>query len=454
MRERLSYRAHVRALLLLGLPLIGSNLAQMALHVTDTVIIGWYGASELAAVGLGGSTFFIFFILGSGFGHAVTPLVASALGRGDETQARRATRMGMWLSIFFGLLMFPLTWFSGPIFSALGQTDEVAALGQDFLRIAGLGMIPALLINALRGFLAAAERTAVLLWVTLAGVVLNALLNWVFVFGNWGAPELGVKGSAIASVGTQVATAVALMAYAAWHPALARYTLFVRFWRSDNQALGQVFRLGWPIGLTGLFESGLFEATLIMMGWIGTAHLAAHTIAIQLAAIAFMVHLGLSNAATVRAGRALGEGDMTRLYDGARMAILMSFSFAVIVVVVFLTQASGLVGLFLDPTNASSAEIVALGTSLVAVAALFQLADSAQVMALGLLRGVHDTRAPMWIASISYWLIGIPTSYLLAFPAGLGGVGLWLGLVVGLTVAAVLLMWRFWRRPLVEGQPA
>jgi len=426
----------------------------MALHVTDTVIIGWYGAAELAAVGLGASTFFILFILGSGFGHAVTPLAASALGREDETQARRATRMGMWLSILFGIFLFPLTWFSGPIFTALGQTPEVAGLGQDFLRIAGLGMIPALLINALRGFLAAAERTAIVLWVTLAGVLLNALLNWVFVFGNWGAPELGVKGSAIASVGTQVSTAAALMAYAAWHPALRRFSLFARFWRPDPQALAQVFRLGWPIGLTGLFESGLFEATLIMMGWISTAHLAAHTIAIQLAAISFMVHLGLSNAATVRVGRALGAGDLARLYDGARVAILLSFCFGVIVVAVFLTQGSRLVSLFLDPSDPGSAQIVTLGTSLVAVAALFQLADAAQVVALGLLRGVHDTRVPMVMASISYWLIGIPVSYLLAFPAGLGGVGLWLGLVVGLTFAGSLLMWRFWRRPPTAGQPA
>lgn len=454
MRQRLSYPAHLRALLALGLPLIGSNLAQMALHVTDTVIIGWYGATELAAVGLGGATFFILFILGSGFALAVTPLVASALGRGDEPQVRRDTRMGMWLSILYGVLVFPVTWHSGSILSALGQEPRVAELGQDFLRIAGFGMIPALLIMALKGFLSAVERAGIVLWVTLGGVVLNAGLNWMLVFGNWGAPELGVKGSALASVGTQVATAAALLVYAARHPALRKFTLLRRFWRPDPQALRQVFRLGWPIGLTGLFESGLFEATLLMMGWIGAIQLAAHSIAIQLVAISFMVHLGLSNAATVRAGRALGEGDRQGLYDGARVAVALSLGFGVIVVAVFLALGPSLVALFIDPADPAATTIIAYGATLLAVAALFQMADAAQVMALGLLRGVHDTRAPMIIASVSYWLIGIPASYLLAFKAGLGGVGLWLGLVIGLTAAGALLMWRFWRADFAGVQSA
>ncbi|MDW4550508.1 MATE family efflux transporter [Defluviimonas sp. D31] len=446
MTGRGTFGAHGRALIALGLPLVGSNLAQMALHVTDTVMMGWYGVTELAAVVLGASSFFILFILGAGFAQAVMPMVAAALGRGDETQVRRDTRMGLWLSALFGIAVLPVMWWSGPILRALGQNDTVAALAQDYLRIAGLGMIPALLVAALRSFLSALERAGIVLWATVAGVVLNAGLNWMFIFGNWGAPELGIRGAAIASVGTQTLTLVVMGVYAAAHPATRRFQLLQRFWRPDWPAFVQVYRLGWPIGLTGLFEGGLFVAASLMMGWIGTMELAAHGIAQEIAAVTFMVHLGLSNAATVRAGRALGRDDGPGLRDGALAAIAMSLVFASLVVVLFLALPEPLIRAFLDPSEPQAGAIVAYATALLAVAALFQLADAAQVMALGLLRGVQDTRVPMLIASVSYWLIGIPASYVLAFPLGLGGVGLWLGLVVGLAVAAALLMARFWRR--------
>ncbi|MGB3179734.1 MAG: MATE family efflux transporter [Albidovulum sp.] len=440
----MTYPAHMRALLTLGVPLIGSNLAQMALHVTDTVMIGWYGVVELAAVVLGASTFFILFILGSGFAQAVMPMVASALGRGDEAQVRRDTRMGLWLSALYGLAIYPVMFWSGPILLALGQEDQVAALAQDYLRIAGAGMIPALLIMALKSYLSALERAGVVLWATLAGVVVNIGLNWALIFGNWGAPELGLQGAAIASVGTQILTLLVMAVYAAWHPALRRFLLFQRVWRPDWHAFGQVYRLGWPIGLTGLFEGGLFEAAALMMGWIGTMELAAHGIALEITAVTFMCHLGLSNAATVRVGRAVGRGDPQGMRDGAKVAMAMSFVFAVLVMIGFLTYAEPMIALFLDQQNLQADAIIAYGAALLAMAALFQLADSAQVMALGFLRGVQDTKVPMVIAVVSYWLVGIPASYLLAFRFGMGGIGLWLGLVIGLSVAAVLLMARFW----------
>ena len=445
MCDRLSYTGHSRALLVLGLPLIGSHLAQMALHVTDTVMLGWYSVEALAAVVLGASSFFILFILGSGFAIAVMPMVAAALGRGDEAQVRRDTRMGMWLSILFGLGVYPVFWWSGPILLALGQDGQVSALAQDYLRIAGAGMVPALLVMALKSYLSALERAGIVLWATLAGVVLNALVNWMLIFGNWGAPELGVKGAAIASVATQVLTLLVLVAYAASLPALRRFTLFARFWRPDWPAFVQVWRLGWPIGLTGLAEGGLFQASALMMGWIGTIELAAHGIALEVAALAFMVHLGLSNAATIRVGRADGEGDPVSLRDGALAAIALSLGFGLAIVVLFLALPAPIIALFLDTSKPGSAEIIAFGTVLLAVAALFQVFDAMQCMALGLLRGVQDSNGPMWIAAFSYWVVGIPASYLLAFPMGLGGVGLWLGLVIGLALASVLLMRRFWR---------
>ena len=438
--------AHAKAVLTLGLPIIGSHLAQMALHVTDTVMLGWYGVTELAAVVLGASAFFIVFILGSGFGQAILPMVAQALGRKDETQVRRDTRMGLWLSFLFGAACYPIFWWSGPILLALGQQPDVSALAQEYLRIAGFGMIPALLVMALKSYLSALERTQVVLWITLAAAVANAGINWMLIFGNWGAPELGVTGAAIASVLTQVLTVVALGLYAHWQPALRRFNLFQRFWRPDWQAMGQVFRLGWPIGLTGLAEGGLFQASALMMGWIGTIELAAHGIALEVTALAFMVHLGLSNAATIRVANATGRDDAQGLRDGAMVALALSLGFGVSMVVLFLTLPEQIVSLFLDPGNPDTGAIIAFGTVLLALSALFQMVDATQVMALGFLRGLKDTRAPMWIATLSYWVIGIPISYALAFPLGFGGVGLWLGLTVGLSVAALLLMLRFWAK--------
>ncbi|MES2541384.1 MAG: MATE family efflux transporter [Pseudomonadota bacterium] len=441
----MSKTTHARETLVLGLPLVGSHLAQMALHVTDTVMVGWYGVVSLAAVVLGASSFFIVFVLGSGFAKAVMPMVAAALGRDDETRVRRDTRMGIWLSIAYGLVVYPVFWWSEPILLALGQDSEVSAIASDYMRIAGLGMVPALVVTVLQSYLSALHRTQVVLWVTLVAVLLNIGVNWALIFGNWGFPELGARGAAIATVTVQVMSLIILALYAHLLPELRRFHLFQRFWRPDWHAMRQVFNLGLPIGLTGLAEGGLFQASALMMGWIGTVELAAHGIALEVAALTFMLHVGLSSAATIRIARFDGQGDRVALRRAAKVAVVISFGVALASVALFLSAARPIVALFLDLSKPESETILAYGTVLLGLAALFQLADGMQVMALGLLRGVQDTRVPMWLAAVSYWLIGIPCSYVLAFPLGYGGVGLWLGLVVGLICAAASLMWRFWR---------
>jgi len=437
---------HIRALLALGLPLIGSHVAQFILHLTDTVMLGWYGVLPLAAGVLGGSGFFTVFIMGSGFAKAVMPMVASANATGDETQVRRVARMGLWLSILFAALSYPIFWWSEPILLALGQKPDVATLTQDYLRIAGLGMGPALLVMVLKSYLAALERTQVVLWVTVLAALVNAGLNWALIFGHWGAPELGVQGSAIATVTVQVLSLALVAAYAAMLPALAKYHLFQRFWRPDWPGFRAVFRLGWPMGLTGLAESGLFQASALMMGWIGTTALAAHGIALEITALSFMLHLGLSNAMIVRAGQAHGAQDWQGLRHGAQAGIALSMAMAGVAVALFLTIPETLISPFLGVSGPERQAILTMGSALLACAALFQLADAMQAIALGLLAGVQDTRVPMALASVSYWLIGIPASYAMAFPLGFGPVGLWLGLVVGLATAALTLMARFWLR--------
>jgi len=439
-----SYRAHARATLLLGLPLIGSHLAQFSIHITDTLMLGWYDIEALAAVTLAGSFWFLLFIMGSGFAFAVAPMVASAQSSGQNRDVRRVTRMGMWISLIYGVAVLPLMYWSAPILIAMGQDENLSALAQEYLRITCWGTLPALLVMVLKNYLAALERAGVVLWITLVAVVLNALANYALIFGNFGAPELGVSGAAIASLIMHSLSFIALAIFIA--RALPEHALFQRFWRPDREAFSAVFRLGWPIGLTNLSESGLFTASAVLVGWIGTAELAAHGIALQLTALAFMVQVGFSNTATVRAGQAYGRHDAAGLKRGALVLVAMSMLVSVFVVIIFLTIPEPMVGLFLDPTDPQRGQIIVIGASLLAVAALFQFADSAQVIALGLLRGVQDTKVPMIMAAFAYWPLGMGASLLFGFTLGLGAVGVWLGLVVGLGVASVLMMYRFWTK--------
>ncbi|TMV91428.1 MATE family efflux transporter [Thioclava sp. BHET1] len=438
---------HMRAICVLGLPLIGSNLAQMLLNVTDTVMVGWYGVEALAALVLGSSYFFSLFMLGNGVALAVMGRVSASLGAGDEVQARRDTRMGIWVSVLYGVAVLPLTWHSATVLGWLGQTPEIAALAQEYLRVLGFALAPALSMMVLRSYLSAHERTQVLLWITLGAVVLNAAINWVLIFGHLGAPEMGVRGAAIASLSVTCLSLVAQAIYAARAPGLRHIALFSRFWRPDWETLWSVVRMGVPVGLTSVAEGSMFQASALMMGWVGTIELAAHGIALEITTVVFMIHVGLSNVATVRAGRAHGARDPRRLRDGALVVVSLSLGVGLLAMAGFFAFGAPLSKLFLDADNPATPQIVVFAARFLMVAALFQLFDLMQVMALGLLRGVQDTRVPMWMAVLSYWLIGIPMSYVLAFPLGFGGVGLWFGLVIGLACAGALMMTRFWRGP-------
>lgn len=442
MQQRHTYRQHARAVLGLGLPLIGSHVAQFAIHLTDALMLGWYSVEALAAEVLGGTMFFVFFIMGSGFAWAVMPMVASAEAAGEGTQVRRVTRMGLWASVLFGVASLPAMIWSGPLFRLLGQEPAVATLAVSYLEIAGWSILPALMVMVLKSYLAALERTRVVLWVTLVAVAVNAAANYLLIFGHFGFPELGVRGAAVASVAVNLAALGVLGVYV--HRSAPEHALFQRLWRPDWEALARVFRLGWPIGLTSLAEVGLFAAASVMMGWLGTVPLAAHGIGMQITSLVFMVHLGLSNVATVRAGQAMGRGDIGGLRDGARVVLALSAAVALATMAVLLVWPDPLVGLFLGPDDPDRAAVIAAGRQLLAAAALFQLMDAAQVQALGLLRGVQDTRVPMVIAALSYWAVGVPVSYLLGFVLGHGGPGVWLGLAVGLALSGSCLLARFW----------
>ncbi|MDG1450444.1 MAG: MATE family efflux transporter [Ascidiaceihabitans sp.] len=440
--KNMSYPAHAKAVATLGLPLVGGHLAQIAIGVTDTVMLGWYGVDALAAVTLAASYFFVLFLMGAGFAFAVMPMVATFDAEKDEVSIRRVTRMGLWLSIAYSVAIMPIMIWSESLFLFLGQEPTVAADAQQYLRIAGFGMFPWLVAMVFKSYLAALERTQVVFWIAVLATVCNGLINYALIFGNWGAPEMGIQGAAIASVFTQLIGMLGVVVYAIL--VLPQHQLFVRFWRADWEMLMRVFRLGVPIGFTGLSETGLFTATAVMMGWLGTVPLAAHGIALQCAGITFMLHLGISNVATIRAGNAFGRGDREHLAKGAYIVFAMSLVAALLTIIGFLLWPEPLVLAFMQPSEPARDQILIIGVGLLAMAALFQLVDGAQVIALGLLRGVQDTKVPMYMAAFSYWGIGMPCSYIFGFVLGYEGIGVWMGLVVGLASAAILLSVRFW----------
>ncbi|MFA8385715.1 MAG: MATE family efflux transporter [Pelagibaca sp.] len=440
----MSYPAHVRAILVLGVPLVGGHMAQMGIGLTDTIMVGWYGAEALATVTLANTLFFTLFLFGCGFAWAVMPMVASYAAEGDNQKVRRATRMGLWLSALFCVVMFPLLWWSDPLLRALGQTPKIAAEAQVYLRVLAFGLLPALVTMTLKSYLAALEKTQVVFWVTVVALPYNALANYALIFGRFGFPELGLQGAAIASLSTHVVSMLVVVAYIL---AFVRtHSLFQRLWKPDNEMFAQVFRLGVPIGLTSLSETGLFAASAIMMGWLGTIPLAAHGIALQLASMLFMLHLGLSNAATVRAGNAFGRRDWPHMARGGVVALALSAFVAAITMVLFVAVPEPLIAIFLDPEDPARADIIEMGITLLVLAAVFQLVDGAQVVVLGLLRGVQDAHVPMIYAAVSYFGIGLPAAYVLGFVLNWGATGIWLGLVAGLAGAAVLLNHRFWFR--------
>lgn len=437
------WAGHLRATLALGVPLVGSQIGLMLINTTDTVMLGWYSVEALAAGVLATPFFFVVMIFGSGFSQAVLPIAAQAEGKGDTRGVRRAVRMGLWVAIGYSALVMPLLWHAEGILLALGQEPVVSALAGDYMRIAQWAMFPALAAQGLRAFLSAIERPRIIFWSTVAGAVLNALLNWALIFGNWGAPEMGVRGAAIASLGTTALTFAVLAAHVVTDRKAAEYEIFARFWRPDWPDLRDVLRIGVPISITILAEVTMFVFASVMMGWLGVVALAAHGIALQFASIAFMVPLGMSQAATVRIGRALGRGDALGLNRAAGSVMMICLVFALSSGLLFWTLPAPLISLFLDTSEAKAPEVIAYAVPLLAIAGIFQLFDNGQAVGVGFLRGLKDTRVPMMLAIFCYWGIGFPIAYLLGFTFGFGGVGVWAGLATGLAFAAVLMNVRF-----------
>lgn len=449
-------REEMAATLTLAWPLVLSNLAANAISTTDVLMLGWVGPEALAAAALAINFYTLLLFTGVGLSVSISPMIAAALGRrkGAARDSRRSFRMGLWLVTFYAAFGTLLLSFSEPIFLLLGQDPGLSAMAGEFMGVLRFALWPMLLAFVMRNLLAAFNRAWVSLVVSLLGVALNALLNYGLIFGHFGLPRLGMQGSAFATLITNVLMLGVQILFVMRLPRLRMLHLFARWWRPDWPRFMELLRLGAPIALTWSFEVGVFSAAVYLMGLIDTISVAAHVIALQLAALAFMVPLGLSQAATVRVGYGFGAADPVWVARAGKVAIACALGFAAASAAIMWLFPRPLAALFLDMSEPDSAAVLDLAVQFLLIAAVFQLADGAQVIGAAILRGLQDTRVPMLFAAFGYWVVGIGAGTHLAFLTPLEGRGIWIGLALGLAVVSVLMLWRWSRREALGLVPA
>lgn len=432
------YKEHVRRLFVIAYPVMLSHLGHIAVGVADSMMVGQLGAIPLAAVSLANSIFVLALMFGIGVSYGLTPLVASADGRGKVSRIARLLKHSLLINVAFGLLLFGVLIAVIPFLYQLNQPAEVVARATPYLWVVGSSMLPFMFFQGYKQLIEGLGHTRQAMVITLLANGLNVALNWVFIFGKLGFPEMGLVGAGWATLISRIVMAVMMALY------FYKSERFVQYRRSVEGYKKKVFRkllnLGVPMGFQYIFEVGAFSGAAIMVGWIGANALAAHQIAINLASISYMVASGFAAAATVRVGNQLGRGQLTGMRDAGfisfGLVVLMMLGFAA----VFIAGQHFFPSLYID-----NEQVIQMAGTLLVIAAFFQISDGIQVVGLGTLRALEDVKVPTLITLVAYWVIGIPGGYLLAFHAGLGVQGVWWGLLAGLTVAAVLLSWRFWR---------
>lgn len=447
-----SHHSELRATVALAVPVVFVQLGFMAMGAVDTLMVGRISAPMLAAVALGNLYFFNVSIFGAGALMALDPLVAQAIGARDMDAVTHAMQRGIVLAVALAVATSVVLAPAAPLLRLLHQPAEIVPDAAGYLRISIIGTLPFLTFVVLRQSLQAMHRVAPIVITILVANLSNAALNWVFVYGHLGSPALGVAGSAIATAISRWVMLLLLLALA-WRD-LAPHLVH---WRRDSTewaALRNMLAIGAPIGAQQALEAGAFGAIGLLMGVLGTIEMAAHQIAITLAALTFMVPLGVATAAAVRVGYAIGAGDDARAKAAIRAAYVCGVGFMTITAVAFLTAPRLLASAF-----TSDARVIALAAVLIPIAGVFQVFDGGQAVGAGVLRGAGDTTAPLLVMLASYWLVGVPVSAYLGFETELGARGLWWGFVVSLAAVALFLYLRIRRvfgrgvRRLEPGEP-
>ncbi len=431
----------------LAYPIIIGMLGHTVVGIVDNAMVGQIGPKELAAVSLGNSFIFIAMSLGIGFSTAITPIVAEADGENSIEKGRSAFHNGLLLCTVLGLLLFLLIFFAKPIISYMGQSEEVVNLASPYLDIVAFSLVPLIMFQAYKQFADGKSETKYSMWATILGNIVNVVINYFLIFGIWIFPEMGIVGAAIGTITSRIVMLLfmhyVMVKKPKFHPYFEKFS-----WEEiSKNTITKIVNLGTPSALQMFFEVALFTGAIWLCGMISASSQAANQIALSLASLTFMFAMGLSVTAMIRIGNQKGLQDYKKLRIVALSIFLLATLLEIVFAVLFILFHKVLPLPFLDMDQTihlvQNQEVVWIASQLLLVAALFQISDGLQVVVLGALRGLQDVKIPMYITFIAYWIVGFPISIYLGLYTDLKAIGVWLGLLAGLTAAALFLFYRF-----------
>jgi multidrug resistance protein, MATE family len=432
------YSRHIQKTFLLAYPVAISQLGHMLSSVADSIMVGRLGSDNLAAAALANSIFSVILVFGIGASFGLTPLVATADGRKESSTLASLLNHGLVFNLSIAVLLFTLLCLSSPVLNMLSQPTHVVELAIPYFDILLLSLIPLMFFQNYKQFAEGLSHTRMAMIISMGSNLLNVGLNYILIYGKLGFPAMGLNGAGWATFISRVVMGVwmAWYVYRSHHFAHFRERLI---WKKlATRTFRKLFRLGIPMGMQFTIEVSAFAIAAIMIGWMGAKELAAHQIAINLAAVTYMMASGISAASTVRVGNAVGRKDPTGLRKAGLSAFMIVIAFMAATACIFIIGNG-----FLPTLYVSEPDVIGIASVLLIVAAFFQLSDGVQVVGLGVLRGLHDVKVPTMITILAYWIMALPVGYVLGFKTGLGASGVWIGLLTGLTVAAVMLFVRF-----------
>jgi MATE family multidrug resistance protein len=431
-------KKHIVSTFQLAYPVIIGQLGIIMMGVVDSLMVGHLGAAPLAAASLGSSLAFIILIIGIGVSLAVTPLVAIAVGANKFEDCGVYFRQSLLVNSILSVIIALIIYFGADLIIYFNQPYEVQYQAKSFMRIIGFSSIPLMIFQSYKQFIEGLSIMRPAMIIALLANIINAFGNWVLVFGNLGFPALGLNGSGWATFFSRVFMAIALMGFVMNNKYFKQFDVSFHYKSINWSVIKKILSLGLPSGFQYFFEVGAFSFAVIMVGWLGTQQLAAHQIAINLASISFMAVLGISVAGSIRVGNAVGMKDIAETRRAGFTASLLGASIMFGAGVIFILFRN-----FLPTLYVNDEVVISYASSLLVIAALFQISDGTQAVGIGILRGLTDVKIPTAITFIAYWIVGLPVGYLLGFTFELGVQGVWIGLLLGLTTSAILLTLRF-----------
>lgn len=429
---------HFSELIKLAIPVSIGQLGHIMMGVVDSFMVGKLGAETLAASALANGLFFLILVLGIGLSHAITALVAIARGEGKDENCGIIVRQGLIVNIVFGILLTALTFIAAKLVVFLDQDIKVTELTESYLTILSFSILPFMLFQTYRQFVEGLSDTKTPMYIAIVANVVNIFGNWILIFGNLGMPALGLDGAGFATFSTRMFMGFGMMLIVIYSSKYKKYDPTLRFKSMNLNMMKEIMKIGLPSGLTYSLEVSAFAIAAIIIGWLGSASLAAHQIALNLASVSYMVVLGISSASTIRVGNALGAKRIDDIKMAAYSALILGLMFMSLTGIAFIIFNEYLPSLYINDR-----EVIELASSLLIIAALFQLSDGVQAVGLGILKGITDVKIPMIITLFSYWIVGLPIGYVLGFIFDLKIIGIWLGLLIGLTLAAIMFVMRF-----------